>query len=105
MSKTIPTTTITRDIHDLAEPIGNIYETVEILGKRANQIAIAEKKDLMEKLEKYKSDRDTMEEVFENRQQIEISEHFEKQPKPSLVATHEFENGEIVYRYANKDKE
>ncbi len=105
MSKKIPTTTITRDIHDIADTTGNIYETVVILGKRANQIAISEKKELIKKLEEFKNERDTMEEVFENREQIEISKFYERQPKPSLVAISEFEEGEIVYRYANKDKD
>ena len=81
-NKKTPTNTLTRDLSDLAAPTGNIYETVVILSKRANQIAIAEKKELTRKLEDFKSDRDTMEEVFENREQIEISKYYEKQPKP-----------------------
>ena len=71
--KKVPNNTITRDIKYLAEPTGNIYESVVILYKRANQIALAEKKELTRKLEDFKNDRDTMEEVFENREQIEIS--------------------------------
>ena len=74
-NKKTPTNTITRDLSDLAAPTGNIYETVVILAKRANQIAIAEKKELTRKLEDFKNDRDTMEEVFENREQIEISKY------------------------------
>lgn len=100
MTKKIPTNTITRDLCDLAAPTGNIYETVVILSKRANQIAMAEKKELTKKLEDFKNDRDTMEEVFENREQIEISKYYEKQPKPSLVAMSEFEEGEVFYRMA-----
>ena len=100
VTKKIPTTTITRDLCDLAAPTGNIYETVVILSKRANQIAMAEKKELTKKLEDFKNDRDTMEEVFENREQIEISKYYEKQPKPGLVAISEFESGEIYYRMA-----
>jgi DNA-directed RNA polymerase subunit K/omega len=98
--KKIPTNTITRDIRTLAEPTGNIYETVVILAKRANQIAIAEKKELMKKLEDFRNDRDTMDEVFENKEQIEISKYYERQPKPDLVAIAEFEAGELVYRKA-----
>ena len=64
IKKKVPTNTITRDIKDLAAPTGNIYETVVILYKRANQIALAEKKELAKKLEDFRSDRDTMEEVF-----------------------------------------
>ena len=98
--KRVPTNTITRDIRTLAEPTGNIYESVVILSKRANQIAIAEKKELMKKLEDFRNDRDTMDEVFENKEQIEISKFYERQPKPDLVAIAEFEAGELVYRKA-----
>ncbi len=101
----IPTNTITRDLCDLAAPTGNIYETVVILSKRANQIAAAEKKELMKKLEDFKNERDTMEEVFENREQIEISKYYERQPKPDLVAIYEFEHNEISYRMAKHDDE
>ena len=73
MEKKIPTNTITRDTKYLAEPTGNIYETVVILAKRANQIALAEKKELAKKLEDFRGERDTMDEVFENKEQIEIS--------------------------------
>ena len=103
MTKKIPTNTITRDLCDLAAPTGNIYETVVILSKRANQISIAEKKELTKKLEDFKNDRDTMGEVFENREQIEISKFYEKQPKPGLVAIAEFEDNEIYWRMARKE--
>lgn len=103
MEKKIPTNTITRDIKYLAEPTGNIYETVVILSKRANQISLAEKKELAKKLEEFKGDRDTMDEVFENKEQIEISKHYERQPKPDLIAISEFENGELYYRTAKED--
>ena len=99
----VPVNTITRDMNSLCEPVGNVYEVVRIIAKRANQISIAEKKELTRKLEDFKNDRDTMEEVFENREQIEISKYYERQPKPSLVAISEFENGEIYYRMAKED--
>lgn len=101
----IPTNTITRDIKDLAEPTGNIYKTVVVLYKRANQISIEEKKELTKKLEDFKNDRDTMEEVFENKEQIEISKYYERQPKPDLVAISEFENGELEYRTAGSEEQ
>ena len=101
----VPTNTITRDVKDLAEPTGNIYKSVVILYKRANQIALAEKKELTKKLEDFRNDRDTMEEVFENKEQIEISKYYERQPKPDLVAISEFENGEIAYRTAGENEE
>ena len=102
-TKKIPTNTITRDVKELAEPTGNIYESVVILYKRANQIALAEKKELNKKLEDFKNERDTMEEVFENKEQIEISKYYERQPKPDLVAIYEFENDELFYRKAKQE--
>lgn len=103
MEKKIPTNTITRDTKYLAEPTGNIYETVVILAKRANQIALAEKKELSKKLEDFRGERDTMDEVFENKEQIEISKYYERQPKPDLVAIAEFEENELYYRVAEED--
>jgi len=103
MEKKIPTNTITRDIKNLSAPTGNIYETVVILSKRANQIAMAEKKELSKKLEDFKNERDTKDEVFENKEQIEISKYYERQPKPDLVALAEFENDELYYRTANSE--
>lgn len=102
--KKVPTNTITRDIKYLAEPTGNIYETVVILYKRANQIATAEKKELNKKLEDFRNERDTLEEQFENREQIEISKFYERQPKPALVAIEEFQEGELTYRKAKHDE-
>lgn len=101
--KNVPQNTITRDVKYLAAPTGNIYETVVILYKRANQIALAEKKELNKKLEDFKNDRDSVDEVFENREQIEISKYYERQPKPVLVAVSEFENGELTYRMAKNE--
>lgn len=103
-NKKIPTNTLTRDLNTLAAPTGNIYETVVILAKRANQIAIAEKKELTRKLEDFKDARDTMEEIFENREQIEISKYYERQPKPSLVAIEEFKEGDVAYRMAKHEE-
>ena len=103
--KKVPSNTITRDVKYLAEPTGNIYETVVILYKRANQIALAEKKELNKKLEDFKNDRDTMEEVYENREQIEISKCYERLPKPGLTAISEFEDNELYYRLANQEGE
>ena len=103
-TKKVPTNTITRDVKELAAPTGNIYESVVILYKRANQIALAEKKELNKKLEDFKNERDTMEEVFENKEQIEISKYYERQPKPDLVAISEFENDELFYRKAKQEE-
>lgn len=90
--------TVTRNLSDLAEPTGNIYESVIVIAKRANQIAAEVKQELSAKLEEFSNFADTLEETFENREQIEISRHYEKLPKPTLVAIKEFQNGEIYYR-------
>lgn len=95
--KKVPVNTITRDLCEFAEPTGNIYETVVILSKRSNQIAMSEKKELMEYLEAVKTDRDTMEEIVENREQIDVSKRFERRPKPTLRAISEFEDNQIYY--------
>ena len=105
VKKKVPSNTITRDIKYLAAPTGKIYESVVILYKRANQIALAEKKELAKKLEDFRTDRDTMDEVFENREQIEISKYYEKLPKPDLIAISEFEDGDLYYRMAGSGSE
>ena len=90
--------TVTRNLSDLAEPTGNIYESVMVIAKRSNQIAADVKQELSAKFEEFSNFADTLEETFENREQIEISRHYEKLPKPTLVAIKEFQNGEIYYR-------
>lgn len=93
-----PTNTITRDMNTLSEEVGNVYETVKIIGKRANQISVEMKIELEKKLQEFASYTDNLEEVFENREQIEISRFYEKLPKPVLIATQEFAEGKIFYR-------
>lgn len=100
-----PTNTVTRNIMDLCKETGNIYESVAIMGKRANQIASEIKQDLNKKLQEFASYSDTLEEVFENREQIEISRYYEKLPKPTLMATEEFIEGETYYRDPSKEQE
>jgi DNA-directed RNA polymerase subunit K/omega len=99
------TTTVTRDVVQLCEDTGNIYETVAIIGKRANQISVEIKNDLSKKLAEFASYSDNLEEVFENREQIEISRYYEKLPKPTLIATQEYKEGKIYYRNPAKDKQ
>ena len=82
-----PATTVTRDMMELCADTGNVYETVAIIGKRANQISVEIKNDLSKKLAEFASYNDNLEEVFENREQIEISRYYEKLPKPDLIAT------------------
>ncbi len=93
-----PTNTVTRDIMNLCEETGNIYETIAIIGKRANQISSDIKQELSKKLQEFASSTDNLDEVFENREQIEISRYYEKLPKPTLIATQEFIDGKIYYR-------
>ena len=93
-----PVNTVTRNIMDLCEDTGNIYESVAIIAKRANQISMQIKDDLSKKLAEFASYNDSLEEVFENREQIEISRFYERLPKPSLIATQEFIEGKVYYR-------
>jgi len=90
--------TIPRNIDQLAEETGNIYETVMILAKRSNQIASELKEELNQKLSEFASYTDNLEEVFENREQIEISRFYERLPKPTLIAMQEFLDEQIYYR-------
>ncbi|KXB39620.1 hypothetical protein HMPREF1870_01875 [Bacteroidales bacterium KA00344] len=98
-----PVNTVTRNVMDLCEDTGNIYESIVIIGKRANQIAIEVKQDLNKKLAEFASYNDSLEEVFENREQIEISRYYERLPKPTMLATQEFIEGNVYYRDASKD--
>ena len=100
-----PTNTVTRDIMDLCDETGNIYESVAIIGKRANQISLDIKNELSKKLQEFASVSDNLDEVFENREQIEISRFYEKLPKPSLIATQEFVEGRIYFRNPLKEKD
>lgn len=100
-----PTNTVTRDIMNLCDETGNIYETVAILGKRANQISVDIKTELSKKLQEFASVSDNLDEVFENREQIEISRYYEKLPKPTLIATQEFIEGKVYFRNPVKEKD
>jgi len=93
-----PVSTVTRNLVDLNKDTGNIYETVSIVSKRANQISAELKEELNRKLEEFASYTDNLEEVFENREQIEISRFYERLPKPTLIAMQEFLDEQIYYR-------
>ena len=93
-----PLTTVTRNLNELSEETGNIYETVAIIGKRANQISAAMKDEISKKLQEFSSSSDNLEEVFENDEQIQISRYYERLPKPSLIATQEFIDGKVYAR-------
>lgn len=94
-----PLSTITRDLIKLEECTENVYESVMVVSKRANQINVEMKQELNNKLKEFSSVTDNLEEVFENREQIEISKFYERLPKPSLIALQEFLDGEIYFRH------
>ena len=98
-----PTNTITRNIVELSNETGNIYESVIIMSKRSNQIAAEIKQDLQKKLAEFSSYNDSLEEVFENREQIEISRYYERLPKPTLIAAQEFIDGKVYFRDPSKE--
>lgn len=91
-------TTITRDLKNLDSKTGNIYESVMVIARRSNQISVEMKQELNRKLEEFAYYTDNLEEVFENREQIEISRFYERLPKPSLIALQEFLDDQIYYR-------
>ena len=99
-----PTTTVTQNLMDFAEPTGNIYESVAIMGRRANQITADIKQDLGQKLKEFGSKNDVLDEEFENREQIEISRFYERMAKPTLIAEQEFLDGKIYYRNPTTEK-
>jgi len=90
-----PQTTITRNTDELEAKAENIYEAVVLASKRANQISVEIKEELNKKLEEFANYTDNLEEVFENREQIEISKFYERLPKPSLMALEELEHDKI----------
>jgi DNA-directed RNA polymerase subunit K/omega len=100
----IPGNTVTRKMTDLDTPTGNIYESVAIISRRANQISSEMKQELSRKLADFSSTNDSLEETFENREQIEISRYYERMPKPTIIATEEFLDGKVYYR-ENKPEE
>lgn len=97
-----PVTTVTRNLDSLNNGTDNIYETVIVVSRRSNQISVEMKQELNKKLEEFASYTDNLEEVFENREQIEISKFYERLPKPTLIALQEFEESKVFFR--NPDK-
>ena len=100
-----PLTTVTRDMIELSSDTGNVYETVCIISKRANQIAAQMKSDLEKKLAEFAPYNDNLEEINENREQIEISRYYERLPKPTLIATQEYIDHQLFFRKATKNRE
>jgi len=97
-----PATTVTRNLETLNTGTENVYETVIVVSRRANQIAVEMKQELNKKLEEFASYTDNLEEVFENREQIEISKFYERLPKPTLIALQEFEESKVFFRNPEK---
>ena len=101
----VPTTTVTRDLRTLDVNTGNIYESIVVISKRANQIAADVKEELHSKLADFATVNDNLEEVFENREQIEISKHYERMPKPTILAIDEFLNDKVYYRIPTPEQD
>lgn len=99
-----PINTVTRDTIALSEQTGNIYETVCVIARRSNQIAAQMKADLEKKLQEFAPYNDNLEEVSENREQIEISRYYERLPKPTLIATQEYIDHKLFFHKSNKDR-
>jgi DNA-directed RNA polymerase subunit K/omega len=93
----------TQNLIDIKNKTGNLYESITIIAKRANQINIAIKEELHNKLEEFASHTDSLEEIHENKEQIEISRAYERMPNPALLATKEFMEDKIYYRRNEED--
>ena len=97
-----PVNTITYNKNVIEEPTGNVYEAITIMARRANQINTEIKKELLEKLDEFATYNDSLEEVFENKEQIEVSKFYERLPKPHALAVQEWLDGKIYYKDTNK---
>ncbi|SFW61738.1 RNA polymerase Rpb6 [Sinomicrobium oceani] len=98
-----PVSTVTLDKNKIDAPTGNIYEAISIVAKRATQVNSEIKKELIEKLEEFATYTDSLEEIFENKEQIEVSKFYEKLPKPHAIAVEEWLNDKIYYRNTEKE--
>ena len=97
------TTAVTRRMRDFNNLTGNVYETLAVLSKRANQISLELKEELNKKISEFASSSDNLEEVFENREQIEIAKFYERLPKPTLMSVQEYLDEQIYYRNPSKE--
>ena len=104
-NNSVPNSTVTRDLRQLDKGTDNLYESIVVISKRANQIAVDIKEELNGKLAEFASNNDNLEEVFENREQIEISKHYERMPKATLIAIDEFLHDKIYFRNPAKEQE
>lgn len=103
LSNTTTNNVETRDLIQLKSKTGNVYESIAIIAKRANQINITLKEELHNKLEEFASHTDSLEEIHENKEQIEISRAYERMPNPSLLATTEFMDDKVYHRKNEDD--
>ncbi len=103
-TRSVAPSTITRDVVEFEKNTGNIYESLVVIAKRANHIAAEVREELHDKLSEFSSSTDTLDEVFENREQIEISKYYERLPKPTLVAIQDFLDGKIYHRNPTNDE-
>ncbi len=104
-NNTVASSTVTRDLRQLDKTTDNLYESIVVISKRANQIAVDVKEELNGKLAEFASNNDNLEEVFENREQIEISKHYERMPKPTLIAIDEFLHDKVYFRNPSKEQD
>lgn len=104
-NSTVATSTVTRDLRQLDIVTDNIYESIVVISKRANQISVDIKEELNGKLAEFATNNDNLEEVFENREQIEISKHYERMPKATLIAIDEFLHDKVYFRNPSKEQE
>ncbi|MFY7653379.1 MAG: DNA-directed RNA polymerase subunit omega [Chitinophagaceae bacterium] len=102
-SANIPAVIETKSLVDLKEKTGNVYETIAIIAKRANQINISLREELHNKLEEFASHTDSLEEIHENKEQIEISRAYEKMPNPAILATQEFIEDKVYHRFSDNN--
>ena len=102
IKKNIPNNTVTRKLADFDHETGNVYKSINVIARRANQISADLKSELKSKLNEFSSPTDSMEETCENREQIEISRYYERLPKPVIIATEEFLDDEVYYRKGDK---
>ncbi|MFK7899901.1 MAG: DNA-directed RNA polymerase subunit omega [Cyclobacteriaceae bacterium] len=95
---------ITRDLNELTEPTGNLYKSIRIIAQRAKQLSVTGKEELNQKLAEFASTVDNLEEIFENREQIEISRYYERMPKSTVNAIHEFLDDKLFHRKRDEEK-
>jgi DNA-directed RNA polymerase subunit K/omega len=100
---TSPASLITRDLPKIVEPTGNIYESISVIGRRARQLSSKQKEELNNKLSEFASTVDNLEEIFENREQIEISKFYERMPKPTQIAIDEFLDSKVMFRKVEEE--